>query len=194
MNSNQINPQSTHGEHDRTSQMSQLPHHDHSIPASAATSVASSSEPGSLKNTGKDWNQGHSLLGVRNRSTEESSLPQKRYRHSETASRPCGFPLPATREIHTGRLPHSTAVSFKLINDTIGYLKTVSIHTASATITSKERARIHLATQLLQSMYEDIASTEEMNTDTVAYYHPAQSQTNGKCKKCVAAEEERLYD
>ncbi|KAJ6109647.1 hypothetical protein N7486_001882 [Penicillium sp. IBT 16267x] len=190
MNSNQINPQSTHGDHDRTSQMSQPPRHDHSIPASAATSVASSSEPGSLKSTGKD--QGQSLLGVRKRSTEESSLPQKRYRYTETASRPRGFPLPATREIHTGRLTHSTTISFKLINDTIKYLKTVSVHTASATISSKERVTIHLATQLLQSTYKDIASTE--NTDTVAYCHPAQSQTNGRCRKCVAAEEERLYD
>ncbi|KAF3002847.1 hypothetical protein E8E15_000223 [Penicillium rubens] len=188
MNSNQITPQSTYGEHDRASQQSQLPRHDHSIPASAATSFASSSEPGSSKNTGT----GQSLLGIRKRRTEESRLPQIRHRYTDTASRPRGFKLPATRELHTGRLPHSTTVSCKLINDTINYLKTVTVHMASATITSEERARIHLATQLLQSTYEDIANTEEMDTEAAAYFH--QSQTNGKCRKCEAAQEEHLYD
>ncbi|KAJ5175709.1 uncharacterized protein N7482_001586 [Penicillium canariense] len=182
MNSNQINPQTTYGEHDRASQISQLPRHDHSIPASVATSVASSSEPGSSKNTGI----GQSLLGVRKRRTEESSLPQIRHRYTR------GFQLPATGEIHTGRLPHSTTISCKLVNDTINYLKTVSVHIASATITSEERARIHLATQSLQSTHEDIANTEEMDTEAVTYFH--RSQPNGKCKKCEAAKEEHLYD
>lgn len=98
------------------------------------------------------------------------------------------------------RLPQSTTVSFKLIDDTIKYLQSVSVHfSAPATTSSEEGATILMVTilmvtRLLQSAYENITMIDEAHTNAVAYCLPAQTQSNPKCEKCVAAEEERLYD
>lgn len=83
----------------------------------------------------------------------------------------------------------------KMINDIIQYLKTVSAYTsASDTISSREWATMHLATQLLQSRYEDIIAKEEMDTDALPNSHPTRMQPEYECQKCAAAAEERLYD
>jgi hypothetical protein len=65
----------------------------------------------------------------------------------------------------------------------------------SDTISSTEWATMHLATQLLQSRYEDIIAREETETDAVSQFAFPPTQPKEKCRKCAAEEEEeRLYD
>jgi hypothetical protein len=53
---------------------------------------------------------------------------------------------------------------------------------------------MHLATQLLQSRYEDILAREEMETNDVSEFNLPPAQPEERCRKCDAADEERLYD
>ncbi|CAG8153253.1 unnamed protein product [Penicillium nalgiovense] len=53
---------------------------------------------------------------------------------------------------------------------------------------------MHLATQLLQSRYEEIIVRKEMETDAVPDFGSPPTQPEEKCRKCAAADEERLYD
>ncbi len=53
---------------------------------------------------------------------------------------------------------------------------------------------MHLATQLLQSRYEEIIARKEMETDAVSDFDAAPTQPGEKCRNCAAADEERLYD
>jgi hypothetical protein len=62
------------------------------------------------------------------------------------------------------------------------------------TISSTEWVTMHLATQLLQSRYEDILAREEMETDDVSEFNFPPTQPEGRCRKCAAADEERLCD
>jgi hypothetical protein len=93
------------------------------------------------------------------------------------------------------RLVRATAIDTKIINDTIQYLQAVSDHiSASDTISSREWATMHLATQLLLSRYEDIIAREEVETHGVSDFCSAQTQPEDKCRRCAATDEERLYD
>ncbi|KZN94107.1 hypothetical protein EN45_042950 [Penicillium chrysogenum] len=57
-----------------------------------------------------------------------------------------------------------------------------------------EWATMHLTTQLLQSRYEEIIVRKEMETDAVPDFDSPPTQPEEKCRKCAAADEERLYD
>jgi hypothetical protein len=64
----------------------------------------------------------------------------------------------------------------------------------SDTIFPREWATMHLATQLLQSRYEDIVAREEIESDTASECTFSPKQPVKKCPKCAAADEEELYD
>ena len=82
-----------------------------------------------------------------------------------------------------------------MINDTIQYLQTLSAHiSASDTISFREWVTIDLATQLLQSRYEDILAKEGMDTDAMPNAYPTRTQPEYECRRCAAADEERLCD
>jgi hypothetical protein len=83
----------------------------------------------------------------------------------------------------------------KMINDTIQYLQTVSDHIlVSDTISSREWTMMNLATQLLQSRYQDIIAKKEMETGAVFDFYSAQTEPEDKCRNCAVADEEQLYD
>ena len=82
-----------------------------------------------------------------------------------------------------------------MVNDTIQYLQTISDRILICdTISPREWATMHLATQLLQSRYEEIIVRKEMETDAVPDFDSPPTQPEEKCRKCAAADEERLYD
>lgn len=82
-----------------------------------------------------------------------------------------------------------------MVNDTIQYLQTLSDRILiSDAIPPREWATMHLATQLLQSRYEEIIVRKEMETDAVPDFDSPPTQPEEKCRKCAAADEERLYD
>ncbi|KAJ5305542.1 uncharacterized protein N7443_005202 [Penicillium atrosanguineum] len=91
----------------------------------------------------------HSSVATSVASSRHSSFPEngkKRAAGSSTLSRKL-----ATQQIHRKRLLRATAISTKMINDTIQYLQTVSDHILiSDTIYFREWATMHLATRLLQ--------------------------------------------
>jgi hypothetical protein len=64
----------------------------------------------------------------------------------------------------------------------------------SDTISSKDLATMHLAPQLLQSMYEEIIARTEMEAQPLSDFDSPPTQPEEKCRKCTAADEERLYD
>jgi hypothetical protein len=83
----------------------------------------------------------------------------------------------------------------KLINDTIQYLQTLSDRILICdSISSREWATLHLATQLLQSRYKEIIARKGMEIDAVFEFDPALTQPGEKCWKCAAAAEQRLYN
>ncbi|CDM38466.1 unnamed protein product [Penicillium roqueforti FM164] len=130
-------------------------------------------------------------LNTKKRAAAASSLPQKRHRHSHS---PPQIP-DSSRLVYRKRLPSLTKVSRQMVNDTIQYLQTLSDHILiSDTILPREWATIHLATQLLQSRYQEIIAKEEIETDTVSDFDFPPTQPEEKCRKCTATEEERLYD
>ncbi|KAJ5769733.1 uncharacterized protein N7511_001784 [Penicillium nucicola] len=99
-----------------------------------------------------------------------------------------------TQEMHHG-VTRATEITTKLIHETIQYLQVVSDHISSFDkISSREWATMHLATQLLQSRYEDHVAGENIQANAPSDFHAAQTQPELKCEKCAAADEERLYD
>ncbi|OGE52594.1 hypothetical protein PENARI_c010G05482 [Penicillium arizonense] len=124
-----------HGDRGNANQISQ-PSVDRSLPDSVATSLASSRDSKSPQSGMKAETQGLPPLEGKKREAESSTLSRKL----------------ATQEMQQKRLPSVTAISTTMINDTIQYLQAVSDHiSVSDTISSKEWAKIHLATQLLLS-------------------------------------------
>jgi hypothetical protein len=53
---------------------------------------------------------------------------------------------------------------------------------------------MHIATQLLQSRYEEIIVRKEMESAAVPDFGSPPTQPEEKRRKCAAADEERLYD
>ena len=150
-----------------------------SVATSVATSIASSRDSTPPHSDMKAETQDLSPLEGKKRAAESSTLSRKL----------------ATQEMQRKRRLGATAISTKMINDTIQYLQAVSDHiSASDTISSREWATMHLATQLLLSRYEDIIAREEVETHAVSGFCSAQTQPEDKCRRCAAADEERLYD
>jgi hypothetical protein len=82
-----------------------------------------------------------------------------------------------------------------MVNDTIQYLQTLSDRILICdTISPREWATMHLATQLLQSRYEEIIVRKEMETGAVSDFESPPIQPEEKCQTCTATDEERLYD
>ena len=82
-----------------------------------------------------------------------------------------------------------------MVNDTIQYLQTLSDRILICdTIFPREWATMHLATQLLQSRYEEIIMRKEMETDSVSDFESQPTHPEESCQKCAAADKERLYD
>jgi hypothetical protein len=130
-------------------------------------------------------------LNVKKRAGESSTLPRKRRRHSYSTSQIPGH----SQLMHRKRLPSLATISRQMVNDTIQYLQTLSDHILiSDAILPREWATVHLATQLLQSRYEEIIVRKEMETDAVSGFYSPPTQPEEKCQKCAAADEERLYD
>lgn len=57
-----------------------------------------------------------------------------------------------------------------------------------------EWATIHLATQSLQSRYEEVIARKEIDTEAMSDVSSLPMQLEKKCWKCAAEEEEKLYD
>ena len=189
--------QFTHGNHGHTSQALQpsVNQSTGSVATEVATSVAISlASPGSytLPPTAiKAENQDFPPLNAKKRAAESSFLPRKQRRHSYSISHKPGRSQP----IHRKSPSSLTTVSIEMVNDTIQYLQTLSDRILIFdTISSREWATMHLATRLLQSRYEDIIAREKMETDAVSDFNSAPTQQEEKCRKCAAADEERLYD
>ncbi|CAG8945116.1 unnamed protein product [Penicillium salamii] len=72
-------------------------------------------------------------------------------------------------KIHRKNPLNLTTVSFEMVNNTIQYLQMLSdCILVSDTISSREWATIHLATQLLQSRYKEIIVRKEVESRTVS--------------------------
>lgn len=79
-----------------------------------------------------------------------------------------------------------------MVNDTIQYLQMLSDRILICdTISPREWATMHLATQLLQSRYEEIIVKKELETDAVSDFESPPIQSEEKFQKCTAADEER---
>ncbi|OQE65071.1 hypothetical protein PENNAL_c0215G09798 [Penicillium nalgiovense] len=142
------------------------------VVTSVATSLASPGGSTLSPSVIKTESQDLSPLNAKKRVAESSTLPRKRRRHSYSTSQIPG----RSQLVHRKRPPSNIKISRKMVNDTIQYLQTLSDRILiSDTISPREWATMHLATQLLQSRYEEIIPEE-------------------KCQKCAAADEERLYD
>lgn len=139
-------------------------------------------------------NQDLAPLNARKRVDGSSNLPRKQHRHSSSASQIQGRSQLAAQEMHRKRSLTLTT-SRKLVSDTIQYLQTLSDRILIAdTISSTEWVTMHLATQLLQSRYEDILAREEMETNDVSEFMFPPTQPEERCRRCAAADEGRLYD
>ncbi|OGE48531.1 hypothetical protein PENARI_c028G06633 [Penicillium arizonense] len=130
-----------HGDHGNASQIFQ-PSVDRSlldsVATSVATTIASPRESTSPRTDRKAETQDLSPLEGKKRAAESSTLSRKL----------------ATQEMQRKRHLSTTEISTKMINDTIQYLQTASDHiSASDTISSREWATMHLATQLLLSRH-----------------------------------------
>lgn len=166
-----------------------------SVATEVATSVGSSRIYMMSPIAIKTENQDIASLNARKRIADSSNLPRKQHRHSSSASQIQGRSQLAAQEIHQKRPLTLTTKSRKLVSDTIQYLQTLSDRILIAdTISSTEWVTMHLATQLLQSRYEDILAREEMETSDVFEFNLPPAQPEERCRKCAAADEERLYD
>ncbi|KAJ5346822.1 uncharacterized protein N7506_000075 [Penicillium brevicompactum] len=166
-----------------------------SVATEVATSVGSSRNYMMSPSAIKTENQDLAPLNARKRVADSSNLPRKQHRHSSSASQIQGRSQLAAQEMHRKRSLTLTTTSRKLVSDTIQYLKTLSDRILIAdTISSTEWVTMHLATQLLQSRYEDILAREEMEMNDVSEFNFPPTQPEERCRKCAAADEERLYD
>ncbi|KAL2696014.1 hypothetical protein AAEP93_003314 [Penicillium crustosum] len=161
------------------------------VVTSVATSLASSRASTLPPSVIEAESQGLPPLNAKKRAAESSTLPRKRHRHSYSTSQISG----RSQLVHRKRPPSNIKISRKMINDTIKYLQTLSDRILiSDTISPREWATMHLATQLLPSRYEEIIVTKEMETDDVSDFNSPPTQREKKCRECAAADEERLYD
>ncbi|KAJ5471438.1 hypothetical protein N7530_008795 [Penicillium desertorum] len=158
-----------------------------SVGNSPAGSMASTLSPSAMKAEIHDLPP----LNVKKRPAESPTFSRKRRRHSYSTSQiPCRSQL-----VYRKRPPSLIKISRDMANDTIQYLQTVSDRILiSDTISPREWATMHLATQLLQSRYEEIIVRKEIETDAVSDFESPPTQPEEKCQKCAAADEERLYD
>ncbi|CAG8906635.1 unnamed protein product [Penicillium nalgiovense] len=158
-----------------------------SVATSLASSGASTLPPSVIKTESQDLPP----LNAKKRAAESSTLPRKRRRHSYSTSQIPG----RSQLVHRKRPPSNIKISRKMVNDTIQYLQTLSDRILiSDAIPPREWATMHLATQLLQSRYEEIIARKEMETDAVSDFDSPPTQPEEKCQKCAVADEERLYD
>ncbi|CAG8110381.1 unnamed protein product [Penicillium nalgiovense] len=189
--------QFSHRDRGHTSQVLQLSvdQSTSSVSTEVATSVASSRDYMMPKSAIKAECQDLPPLNVRKRVADSSTFPRKQRRHSSSASQVQGGSQGASQEIYRKRPRTLTTISRKLAIDTIQYLQTLSDRILiSDTIFPREWATMHLATQLLQSRYEDIVAREEIESDTASECTFSPKQPVKKCPKCAAADEEELYD
>jgi hypothetical protein len=116
-----------------------------------------------LQSAIKAESQDLSPLNVRKR-VADSTFPRKQRRHSSSASQIQGGSQAASQEMYRKRPRTLTTISRKLAIDTIQYLQTLSDRILiSDTIFPREWATMHLATQLLQSRYEDTIARKRWN-------------------------------
>ncbi|KAJ5348558.1 uncharacterized protein N7506_001811 [Penicillium brevicompactum] len=166
-----------------------------SVATEVATSVGSSMIYMMSPSAIKTENQDLAPLNASKRVADSSNLPRKQHRHSSSASQIQGRSQLAAQEMYRRRPFSHITISRNLISDTIQYLQTLSDRILIAdTISSTEWVTMHLATQLLQSRYEDILGMEEMETNDVSEFNFPPAQPEERCRKCAAADEERLYD
>ncbi|CAG8078437.1 unnamed protein product [Penicillium nalgiovense] len=158
-----------------------------SVGTSLAGSMASTLSPSAMKAVSQDLPP----LNARKRAAVSSILPRKRRRHSYSTSQIPG----RSQLVHRRRSPSLIKISRDMVNETIQYLLTLSDRISiSDTISHREWATMHLATQLLQSRYEEIIVSKETETDAVSDFESPPTQPEERCQKCAAADEERLYD
>ena len=196
-NFRRVNGLFIHGNRSHTSQVLQPPVGQSTGPVateavtSVGTSLGSSRASTLSPSVIRAENQDLPPLNVKKRAAESSTLPRKRRRHSYSTSQIPGHP----RRAYQKRPPCLIKISRKMVNDTIQYLQTLSDRILICdTISPREWATMHLATQLLQSRYEEIIVRKEMETDAVPDFNSPPTQPEEKCRKCAAADEERLYD
>ena len=133
-------------------------------------------------------------LNAGKRVADFPTFPQEQRQRSSSASEIHGGSQRATQEMHR-KTSLTTTIGRKLIIDTIQYLQTISDRILiSDTIPCTEWATMHLAMQFLQSRYEDIIAGEEMESNAVSESTFPPTQPEEKCRKCTAADEEKLYD
>ncbi|CAG8891926.1 unnamed protein product [Penicillium nalgiovense] len=153
-----------------------------SVGTSLAGSMTSTLSPSAMKAVSQD----SPTRNAKKRAAESSTLPRKRRRHSYSTSR-----IP----VYQKRPPSLIRISRDMVNDTIQYLQTLSDRILICdTIFPREWATMHLATQLLQSRYEEIIMRKEMETDSVSDFESQPTHPEESCQKCAAADKERLYD
>ncbi|KZN93321.1 hypothetical protein EN45_034950 [Penicillium chrysogenum] len=159
-----------------------------SIGTSLAGSMASTLSPSAMKAESQDLPPPNATK----RAAEPSTLPRKRRRHSYSISQIPG----RSQRVYSKRPPPSLIrISRHMVNDTIQYLQTLSDRILICdTISPREWATMHLATQLLQSRYEEIIVRKEMETGAVSDFESPPIQPEEKCQTCTATDEERLYD
>jgi hypothetical protein len=89
----------------------------------------------------------------------------------------------------------TTAIDTDLIDDTIQYLQTVSaLITASDDFLREGLAALQLATQLLQHRYEEIIAMDATDRHDLIRCTPAQAQRGTRCMRCIAKQDNSLYD
>ncbi|CAG8013109.1 unnamed protein product [Penicillium nalgiovense] len=143
-----------------------------SVATSLASSGASTLSPSVIKTESQDLPP----LNAKKRAAESSTLPRKRRRHSYSTSQIPG----RSQLVHQKRLPSNIKISRRMVNDTIQYLQTLSDRILiSDTISPREWSTMHLATQLLQSRYEEIIVRKEMETDAVSDFDSPPTQPEG---------------
>jgi hypothetical protein len=157
------------------------------VGTSLAGSMTSTLYPSAMKAVSQD----SPPRNAKKRAAESSTLPRKRHRHSYSTSQIPGHSQPVYR-----KRPRSLIrISRDMVNDTIQYLQTLSDRILiSDSISPREWATMHLATQLLQSRYEEIIMRKEIQTAAVPDFESPPTHPEESCQKCAAADEERLYD
>ena len=164
-----------------------------------ATSVATSvgSPGGSASPADLEDEDAHkqSPLRARKRTANDSGGARKQNRNLYSSSRDSDTRRRATQETLPRAFSSTTAIGTGLIYDTIQYLQTVSaLITASDNFSREGWAALHLATQLLQHRYEEINATDATDREDVIHCTPAQVRQETRCTRCIAEQEDNLYD
>ncbi|CDM32764.1 unnamed protein product [Penicillium roqueforti FM164] len=117
------------------------------------------------------------IEAVTSRAAESSTLPQKRRRDSYSTSQ-----LPGHLQLAYQKRPLCLIkISRKMVNNTLQYLQMLS-------------DRILIYDTISPREYEEIIVRKEMETDAVPDFDLPLTQPEEKCRKCTAADEERLYE